>query len=268
MKAKAEAEAHLTLLLGPSMYNVEVSEPIDSAVNKLATLFDHLPGNLASGSSDGYKSESLSPKPARKSRQQAPPLISILLHLNPPHRLREKNRQQLDPEDMCCFCDECLPQNLSACFMKTNQELRALPEVRSRKEAKNPLALYLPFSQRAKQVQLHKAELTTIPDGIKQGWPTHIEFNKLHSRIKRYQEYPKCIRLRQVPSLFFRSGFGSVPGFRAAQSPRFYKQLCHLSSGTTRVLRDAGIKTYHPSPQCYVQTPSSYGSPLSWCFVC
>ncbi|POW11089.1 hypothetical protein PSTT_05559 [Puccinia striiformis] len=57
MKAKAEAEAHLTLLLGPSMYNVEVSEPIDSAVNKLATLFDDLPGNLASGSSDGYKSE-------------------------------------------------------------------------------------------------------------------------------------------------------------------------------------------------------------------
>ncbi|KAI7964148.1 hypothetical protein MJO29_004575 [Puccinia striiformis f. sp. tritici] len=57
MKAKAEAEAHLTLLLGPSMYNVEISEPINSAVNKLATSFDHLPGNLASGSSNGYESE-------------------------------------------------------------------------------------------------------------------------------------------------------------------------------------------------------------------
>ncbi|KAI9604676.1 hypothetical protein KEM48_002431 [Puccinia striiformis f. sp. tritici PST-130] len=87
--------------------------------------------------------------------------------------------------------------------MKTNQELRALPEVRSRKEAKNPLGLYLPFSQRAEHCQLHKAELTTIPDGIKQGWPTHIEFNKLHSRIKRYQEYLEGIRLRRVPSLFF-----------------------------------------------------------------
>ncbi|KNE92617.1 hypothetical protein PSTG_14003 [Puccinia striiformis f. sp. tritici PST-78] len=51
---------------------------------------------------------------------------------------------ELDPAEMCCFCDEILPTTPSARFLKSNKALRALPEVRTRRESKNPLALYLP----------------------------------------------------------------------------------------------------------------------------
>ncbi|KAI9612575.1 hypothetical protein H4Q26_007732 [Puccinia striiformis f. sp. tritici PST-130] len=86
---------------------------------------------------------------------------------------------EMDPDDLCCFCDEILPKNPSAAFLKANKKLRALPEVRARNKSKNPSALYLPFPQRAEHCQLHQAELTTIPDGINRGWPTQIDFGKL-----------------------------------------------------------------------------------------
>ena len=57
MKAKLEAEAHLTTLLGPSMFNVEVVSPANSSIDKLVESFDSLPANLASEGSDGYESE-------------------------------------------------------------------------------------------------------------------------------------------------------------------------------------------------------------------
>ncbi|POW21080.1 hypothetical protein PSHT_02814 [Puccinia striiformis] len=86
---------------------------------------------------------------------------------------------EMDPDDLCCFCDEILPKNPSAAFLKANKSLRALPEVRARNESKNPLVLYLPFGQRAEHCQLHEAELSTIPDGINRGWPTQIDFDQL-----------------------------------------------------------------------------------------
>ncbi|KAI7944266.1 hypothetical protein MJO28_011794 [Puccinia striiformis f. sp. tritici] len=57
MKAKADAEAHLTMLLGPSMYNVEVSNSTNSPVADLVDSFNKLPGNSAFGSDDGHESE-------------------------------------------------------------------------------------------------------------------------------------------------------------------------------------------------------------------
>ncbi|POV96513.1 hypothetical protein PSTT_15606 [Puccinia striiformis] len=66
---------------------------------------------------------------------------------------------EMDPDDLCCFCDEILPKNPSAAFLKANKKLRALPEVRARNKSKNPSALYLPFPQRAEHCQLHQAEL-------------------------------------------------------------------------------------------------------------
>ncbi|KAI9621680.1 hypothetical protein KEM48_007609 [Puccinia striiformis f. sp. tritici PST-130] len=83
---------------------------------------------------------------------------------------------EMDPDDLCCFCDEILPKNPSAAFLKANKKLQALPEVRARNKSKNPSALYLPFPQRAEHCQLHQAELATIPDGINRGWPTQIDF--------------------------------------------------------------------------------------------
>ncbi|POV99968.1 hypothetical protein PSHT_13285, partial [Puccinia striiformis] len=127
---------------------------------------------------------------------------------------------EMDPDHLCCFCDEILPENPSATFLKANKKLRALPEVRARNESKNPSALYLPvslrdfiyfigggtvlmsctlqFPQRAEHCQLHQAELATIPDGINRGWPTQIDFGKLFSRIKSYETYLKGISALSV----------------------------------------------------------------------
>ncbi|POW09558.1 hypothetical protein PSTT_06733 [Puccinia striiformis] len=34
---------------------------------------------------------------------------------------------EMDPDDLCCFCDEILPKNPSAAFLKANKSLRAPP---------------------------------------------------------------------------------------------------------------------------------------------
>ncbi|KAI7954404.1 hypothetical protein MJO28_004804 [Puccinia striiformis f. sp. tritici] len=57
LKAKLEAEAHLTTLLGPSMFNVEVDRSSSSSIDKLTETFNQLPGNLVSNDADGYESE-------------------------------------------------------------------------------------------------------------------------------------------------------------------------------------------------------------------
>ncbi|KAI7960999.1 hypothetical protein MJO28_001488 [Puccinia striiformis f. sp. tritici] len=57
LKAKLEAEAHLTTLLGPSMFNVEVDRSGSSSIDKLTETFNQLPGNLVSDDADGYESE-------------------------------------------------------------------------------------------------------------------------------------------------------------------------------------------------------------------
>ncbi|KAH9454458.1 hypothetical protein Pst134EB_014543 [Puccinia striiformis f. sp. tritici] len=57
LKAKLEAEAHLTTLLGPSMFNVEVDRSGSSSIDKLTKTFNQLPGNLVSDDADGYESE-------------------------------------------------------------------------------------------------------------------------------------------------------------------------------------------------------------------
>ncbi|POW08786.1 hypothetical protein PSTT_07269, partial [Puccinia striiformis] len=88
-------------------------------------------------------------------------------------------------------------------FLKANKALRALPKVRTRRDSKNPLALYLPFPQRADHCYLHESKLTTIPDGINGGWPTQIDFGKLLSRVQGFQMYLEHMILGQLPSQFF-----------------------------------------------------------------
>ncbi|KAI9603932.1 hypothetical protein H4Q26_003541 [Puccinia striiformis f. sp. tritici PST-130] len=52
-----KSEAHLTTLLGPSMFNVEVDRSGSSSIDKLTKTFNQLPGNLVSDDADGYESE-------------------------------------------------------------------------------------------------------------------------------------------------------------------------------------------------------------------
>ncbi|POW16245.1 hypothetical protein PSTT_01515, partial [Puccinia striiformis] len=59
LKSETEAEAHLTTLLGPSMFNVEVDRSGSSSIDKLTETFNQLPGNLVSDDADGYESEAI-----------------------------------------------------------------------------------------------------------------------------------------------------------------------------------------------------------------
>ncbi|POW11813.1 hypothetical protein PSHT_08288 [Puccinia striiformis] len=75
---------------------------------------------------------------------------------------------ELDPAEMCCFCDEILPTTPSARFLKSNKALRALPEVRTRRESKNPLALYLPVPDDLERIISRQVPSTFLNDAVEQ----------------------------------------------------------------------------------------------------
>ncbi|PLW29836.1 hypothetical protein PCANC_20139 [Puccinia coronata f. sp. avenae] len=55
-REREAAEAHLTTVTSPSLFNAKANETQSNAVNDLVALFNNLPTNL-DGHSDGHKSE-------------------------------------------------------------------------------------------------------------------------------------------------------------------------------------------------------------------
>ncbi|KAI7960186.1 hypothetical protein MJO29_005254, partial [Puccinia striiformis f. sp. tritici] len=88
-----------------------------------------------------------------------------------------------DPEGLCRFCDERLPHPQSARLAALGTSLVRRREVARRYSRVNPLALHLPFPVTADYCRLHQTEIQIIPMGIKQGWPTQIDFSKLSKSV-------------------------------------------------------------------------------------
>ncbi|KAI9618853.1 hypothetical protein H4Q26_012107 [Puccinia striiformis f. sp. tritici PST-130] len=88
-----------------------------------------------------------------------------------------------DPEGLCRFCDEQLPHPQSARLAALGTSLVRRREVARRYSRVNPLALHLPFRVTADYCRLHQTEIQIIPMGIKQGWPTQIDFSKLSKSV-------------------------------------------------------------------------------------
>ncbi|KAI7933321.1 hypothetical protein MJO28_017716 [Puccinia striiformis f. sp. tritici] len=79
-----------------------------------------------------------------------------------------------DPEGLCRFCDERLPHPQSARLAALGTSL-----VRRREVARR----YSRFPVTADYCRLHQTEIQIIPMGIKQGWPTQIDFSKLSKSV-------------------------------------------------------------------------------------
>ncbi|CAH7668154.1 hypothetical protein BY996DRAFT_4584177, partial [Phakopsora pachyrhizi] len=86
----------------------------------------------------------------------------------------------------CPFCDEPLPKNPSKKLSELLLYFKEYPGVQKREDSVNSLALYLPFSTTASFCQQHQDEKIVIPNGIKKGWPTKIDFRNLPKRIKKH----------------------------------------------------------------------------------
>ncbi|KDQ18972.1 hypothetical protein BOTBODRAFT_91809, partial [Botryobasidium botryosum FD-172 SS1] len=79
-----------------------------------------------------------------------------------------------DPSTLCPFCDEPWPENPSDELTALLEKLRlkAWPDPRFG----NPGGLKAPISAFINLCQLHRSEAQYIPEGIRRGWPTKIDF--------------------------------------------------------------------------------------------
>ncbi|KAA1107433.1 hypothetical protein PGT21_013862 [Puccinia graminis f. sp. tritici] len=127
---------------------------------------------------------------------------------------------KINPELLCCFCDELLPASPSARFLKLSSYLQGVSEVKRRVSATNQLAFHLPFPRIADHCRLHQAESSTIPMGQNRGWPTQIEFSILPSRVRSHRQHLKNVCDRQIPSDFLRDALEAweTHGGRKVQS--------------------------------------------------
>ncbi|PLW06152.1 hypothetical protein PCASD_25275 [Puccinia coronata f. sp. avenae] len=124
-------------------------------------------------------------------------------HISDPDELSLEITQSMEnPECLCPFCDELLPEKPSSKLTNQLKYLKTKPGVEKRKESKNPFALYLPFPDIATFCQLHRAEKNLIPMGIKKGWPKKIDFQSLPQRIRSHRQYLHRVCTRDIASDF------------------------------------------------------------------
>lgn len=120
-----------------------------------------------------------------------------------PEDFSPETTQVIDnPDSLCPFCDEVLPQKPSAKLIELLAYLKSRPQVVRRLESKNPLALHLPFSETGTCCQLHRAEKMLIPKGIQNGWPSTISFARLPSRIHHHRRHLHRVCTREIASDF------------------------------------------------------------------
>ncbi|QRW02857.1 hypothetical protein RhiLY_01856 [Ceratobasidium sp. AG-Ba] len=94
----------------------------------------------------------------------------------------EDTLYDMDPEDLCPFCDEPLPDDPSPDLLKTLSELRLLAKPEPR--ARNPLGLTAPLTAFINLCHMHRAESTYVQEGIANRWPTVIDWNDVRKRLQ------------------------------------------------------------------------------------
>jgi hypothetical protein len=88
----------------------------------------------------------------------------------------------MDPNDLCPFCDEPLPDNPSPDLLQLLADLRATaaPEPRLR----NPLGLTAPLMTFINLCQMHRAESTYVEQGRRNHWPSVIDWDDVRERLR------------------------------------------------------------------------------------
>jgi hypothetical protein len=88
----------------------------------------------------------------------------------------------MDPEDLCPFCDEPLPDNPSPDLLQMLAELKlsAKPEPRPR----NALGLKAPLTAFINLCHMHRAESTHVQRGRENNWPVVIDWDTVRERLR------------------------------------------------------------------------------------
>ncbi|KAG9126134.1 hypothetical protein FRC07_004741 [Ceratobasidium sp. 392] len=88
----------------------------------------------------------------------------------------------VDPEDLCPFCDERLPDNPSPDLLRTMAELKLLAKPEPR--ARNPLGMKAPLTTFINLCHMHRAESTHVQRGKENNWPAVIDWNNVRERLR------------------------------------------------------------------------------------
>ncbi|KAG8739791.1 hypothetical protein FRC10_005174 [Ceratobasidium sp. 414] len=91
----------------------------------------------------------------------------------------------VDPDDLCPFCDELLPDNPSPDLLQTMAELKLL--AKSEPRPRNPLGLTAPLTTFINLCHMHRAESTHVQRGKENHWPVVIDWNGVRNRLRSTQ---------------------------------------------------------------------------------
>ena len=92
----------------------------------------------------------------------------------------------VDPTSLCPYCDEPWPPSPSPTLLSflecTKRKSYTDPRPGNALGLKAPLAAFIELCQR------HRFEMTHLPLALERGWPTHIDFASLPSRIRGFRK--------------------------------------------------------------------------------
>ena len=136
-------------------------------------------------------------------------------------RLCKPRDHDIDSTKLCPFCDEAIPDpsTLSSVYhsLLRAASARSVP-VRRRN---NPKGLKAPFSVYISVCERHRFESKLLPQAVRMGWPTNIDFDAVPKRLmKRKKDLEAILRKPKENSSFFREAMDEVAkvGIRVAES--------------------------------------------------
>ncbi|KAG8685269.1 hypothetical protein FRC09_014858, partial [Ceratobasidium sp. 395] len=116
------------------------------------------------------------PSPRKRFRpEEIERLLQSPSKLDDSLNIGNETQLNVDPKDLCPFCDELLPDNPSPDLLRTMAELKLLaqPEPRHR----NPFGLTAPLTTFINLCHMHRAESTYVQRGKENHWPVTINWN-------------------------------------------------------------------------------------------
>ncbi|KAH9812903.1 hypothetical protein DFH28DRAFT_1174950, partial [Melampsora americana] len=91
-----------------------------------------------------------------------------------------------DDSPICPFCDNPLPSQPSKKLQSLIELLTKQPNATKTPRPGNPHAMSLPMSETIAFCAMHYAEAKYVPIGIKNGWPSSINFDDLSRRVETF----------------------------------------------------------------------------------
>lgn len=127
------------------------------------------------------------------------------------------------PSKLCPYCDELLPPNPSRQLQHLLQTLLMRSTLAPRPG--NALARDARAQYYTAVCSVHRAESSTIPDGLAQGWPANLDFAQIPERMQK----PK---LRQILNDIVYGSDSENRGFFWAEATRRIKTLGSRAAGS------------------------------------